>query len=434
MFGKENSFIPLVLTVCMLPLLFLQCNRHGSSAAFSQLNSLLKDKQFFKLETQFQKEKDELDHRQQLYFNAFINNAFNRNAIAAKQVDSVLQSYPKSFSDSVKASLLQIQEDSYFKLFQYAKAADVDSLLIHRYAHVLDSSNLADRKNKFLLTHALRTTPPQRIEKNNVADIKWTRNVLGLITIPLRHDTTTFSAIFDTRANISSITQTYAKKLKLKMLPVSYQESSGITGIKFKTGLGVADSLWIGDILIRNVVFQVMPDSVLYLNPLKFSLDLILGFPVIAGLGEIHIVKDRRMIIPQYETKSDLHNLALNELDPVLLLKTGDDTLAFNFDLGAATSNLYYAFFQKYKSRILKEGHQEDIHLGGAGGIQKKTVYELPSLSLTLGEKTITIDSVTIFTQKIFPGEKLFGNIGNDFSSQFTDLVLNFDEMYISGK
>ncbi len=414
--------------------LFSQCNQKQADKVFSQLNSLVKDKQFFKLETQFQKRKDQLDRPQQLYFRAFINNAFNRNVMAAKQVDSLLQQYPKSFSDSAKALLLQIREDSYFKLFQYAKAAKTDSILIHDYKEVLDSSDLEDRKNKFLLTNALRTTHPQRIEKNNVADIKWERNVLGLITIPLRHDTSTFTAIFDTRANISSITQTFAKKLKLKMLPVSYEEGSGITGIKFKTGLGVADSLYIGDILIRNAVFQVMPDSILYLKPLNFSLDLIIGFPVIASLGEIHILKDGQMIIPQYETESGLHNLALDELDPVVLLKTGHDTLPFNLDLGAGTTDLYYAFYQKYKSRIMKEGHQKEMHVAGAGGIQNKTVYILPSLSLTLDNKTITIDSVDIFTKKIFPGEKLYGNIGNDFASQFTDLVLNFDKMYISGK
>ncbi len=422
-----------MLLVFFLAVLFSQCNQPPSGVVFSKLDSLVKEKEFFKLETQFQKGKGQLNGDQQLYFEAFLNNAFNRNAIAAQEVDSLLKEYPKSFSDSVKASLLQLQEDSYFKLFQYAKAADIDSVLIKNYAGVSDSNDIKDRENRYLLTNALRTTPPQRTSKSKATEIKWKRNILGLITIPVSHDTETFTAIFDTRANISSITETYAKKLKLKMLPVTYDEYSGNTGMKFKTRLGICDSLSIGNILVRNVVFQVMPDSILYLPPLKFSLDLIIGFPVIAALGEIHILKDEQMIIPEYETESKLHNLSLHHLDPVLLLTAGNDTLPFNFDLGASTSDLYYAFYQKYKSRITKDGHQKEITLGGAGGIQKKMVYVLPSLSLKIGDKTVTIDSVDIFTKKIFPDEILYGNIGNDFASQFTDLVLNFDKMYIKG-
>src|SRR5438270_12536001 len=100
--------------------------------------------------------------------------------------------------------------------------------------------------------------------------------------IPVRNEAGAFSGVFDTRANISTITQTCAKKLGLRLLSVSYNEGSGATGIQFKTGLGVADSLYIGDLLVRNVVFQVMPDSILYIAPVKFQLNMIIGFPVIA--------------------------------------------------------------------------------------------------------------------------------------------------------
>jgi hypothetical protein len=433
MFKNKKKVYQFIFVLILPAILVTQCNQKRSTAVFTQLDSLVKGKEFFKLQSEFEKKKDELDKGEQLYFNAFLNNAFNKNSIAVKQVDSILENYPKLFQDPVKSMLLQIQEDSYFKLFQYAKAADLDSILLHGYAKVLDSSDLADRKNKYLLTNALRHTPPQYISKDLVTEVHWKRNPLGLITIPVKHDTSTFDAIFDTRANISSITESFAKKLKLKILPVTYSESSGATGMEFKTGLGVADSLVIGNILIRNAIFQVMPDSVLYIAPLKISLDMILGFPVIAGLGEIHIVKDGQMIIPKIENESDLHNLSLHELDPVVLLKTGNDTLAFNFDLGASTTDLYYAFYQKYKSKIMKEGFQKKIHVAGAGGIVEKSVYIIPSLPLTLGDKTKSIDSVDVFLQKVFPKEILYGNIGNDFASQFTDLVLNFDKMYIKG-
>ncbi len=83
---------------------------------------------------------------------------------------------------------------------------------------------------------------------------------MGLIEIPIKTKTSTLRIVFDTRAHISTVTQSFAKKLGLKILDVSFEESSGLTGIKFKSGLGVADSLYLGDMLMQNVIFQVLPE------------------------------------------------------------------------------------------------------------------------------------------------------------------------------
>jgi len=113
-------------------------------------------------------------------------------------------------------------------------------------------------------------------------------------------------------------------------------------------------------------------------------------------------------------------------------LKTDDDTLCFHLDMGASTTDLYYAYFEKYKSQILKEGIIKTIQIGGAGGIQKKDVYILPEFNVYLENKKITIDSVAVHTEKIYPGEKYYGNIGQDFAGKFNELILNFIDMYIS--
>ncbi len=426
----------IILLLITSSILLVNCTEHAttaSSAAVAKLSSLLNQKEFFKLEEKLNSERNNISEDQRLYFQSFIDNAFNRNQASVNIIDTLLKNYSSSLTDSSKAALQLLQEDGYFKLFQYEKAALSDSLVLDHYSKSLDSDKISDIKNNFLIRNALRFTPPQLTSITHDATIRWTRDTIGLIEIPVKHDTTTYSCIFDTRANISSITQTYATKLGLKMLDVTYEEGSGITGIKFKTGLGIADSLYIGDILIRNVVFQVMPDSILYLAPINFSLKVIIGFPVINQLKEIHILKDGQMIIPLLESESELHNFALDGLDPVILLLTGKDTLCFNLDLGATTSDFYYAYFEKYKQRILKEGHKKTIQLGGAGGIQKKVVYTMPHIELTLGNKKVILDSADILLQKIFPEEKLYGNIGNDFTSQFNELILNFDKMYIKG-
>ncbi|MGH2564174.1 MAG: aspartyl protease family protein, partial [Ginsengibacter sp.] len=426
-----------LLLIPAITFLLVQCKniqaKHTPPAIDNRLHTLLDQKDFFRLAARLNQWKDSIDDDERLYFQSFVDNAFNRNELSVARVDSLLQNYSSKFSDSAKAALQLLQGDSYFKLFNYLKAAEADSFVLRDYGKSLDSEKVSDIKNDLLIRNALQHTPPQFVSVTENTTIPWTRDAIGIIEIPVKYNTATYSCIFDTRANISSITQTYAKKLGIKMLDVSYEEGSGITGIKFKTGLGIADSLYIGDILLRNVVFQVMPDSILYLAPVHFSLNVIIGFPVISQLREIHIFKNGSMVIPLHQTASELHNFALDGLDPVISLLTGNDTLSFNLDLGASTSDFYYAFFEKNKSRIMKEGHLKTLQYGGAGGLQKKQVYMVPDIELYLGNKKVVLDSATVLMQKIFPTEKMYGNIGNDFTSQFNELVLNFDYMYIEG-
>ena len=394
-----------------------------------QLQALLDQKDYFKLAAQLKNEP--LGDRDRLYFAAFLSNAFNRNEACIAQVDSLLSS---DLPDSVKASLCRLQSDSYFKTGNYAKSAQSDRLLLQRYAKGLPKADADDIKNDLLMRNGLKNTPPQQALIKQTTTLPWSRDLLGLIEIPFRCGRQTFNGIFDTRANVSSITRTYAKKLGLRLLDVSYRESSSGTGIQFKTGLGIADSLYIGAILFKNVVFQVMPDSILYIAPAKLQLNVIIGYPVIEQMKEVDIYRDGKMTIPAVPAHSDLHNFALNGLDPVIELKIGKDTLPFNFDSGASSSTFSAAYYDKFKPSVQKNGLKQNIGLGGAGGVEKVDAYILPKVSLSLAGRTVAIDSVSVLTKIMVPGEKLYGNIGQDLTNQFSEFIYNFQYMYVQGR
>jgi len=422
-----SSFILLLaIAACTKPV-------KNNAAAVKTLHHLLDQNEYFKLDAQFKTLSGDIEEKDRLYFKSYIDNAFNRNTECIKDIDSLLNGQGKELPDSTKAALKHLQGDSYFKVFEYAKAADCDNDILKNYKKALHKDIADDISNDLLMRNALKEIPAQQTIKKTNTTISWKRDAIGLVEIPVVSHTKTFDGIFDTRANISSITQTYAKKLGLRMLNVSFNEGSGATGITFKTGMGIADSLYIGDILVKNVVFQVMPDSILYIAPIRFQLNIIIGFPVIEQMQEVHLYKDGRMMFPQMPAKSDLHNFALDGLDPVIELKSGNDTLAFHFDSGAVTSMFYQSYFNKYKAMVLKTAIKKTVGFGGAGGTQKKEVYILPKVNLAIGNKNVTIDSVSVLTKPITPGEKFYGNIGQDFTNQFNEVIYNFKDMYIKG-
>jgi Aspartyl protease len=432
---KHTLFTPTGLLAVILLTFFLpRCTSTEKVDAvplIRQMDKLLDKKEYFHLESQLNLHSRELSTSRRLYYAAILDNVFNRNASCIARIDSSLNLGPAGLPDSLKANLLLFQGDSYFKTGQYAAAALTDSLLAHQYAKAIDSPTLANAKNDWLIRNALRNEAPEEVISGAGGGVTWSRDSIGLIDIPLQSHTQTVNAIFDTRANISSITRSYAEKLHLHLMDVQYRESAGITGNTFTVGLGVADSLYIGRVLVRNAVFQVMPDSIFYIAPIHFQLNVILGLPIIADLQEVQLYTDGRMVIPPIPTPGDLHNMAFDGLDPIILLPSGDDTLLYHFDSGASSTTLYATYFDTHRSTILRSAIKRKTSFGGAGGTQTKDIYLLPSFQVSFGGKTVTLDSVSVLTEKITPGERFYGNVGQDFMRQFKEFTIDFRYMYI---
>lgn len=409
-------------------IVILSCRHKEDPALVHHLQTLLDADDFFQFDRQFSASAQDLSSKNRLYFAAYHENIFNQNEACVATVDSInLAEWP----DSTQANLLLLQSDSYSKLGRYAKAAYTDSLVIHKYPKALDSNTLDGLKNELLIRNALKNIPPEEATINENTTVHWTRDSFGILEIPVTTKSQTVSAIFDTRANISSITKTYAEKLHLQILPVTYRESAGITGTQFRVGLGIADSLYIGSVLVRNAVFQVMPDSILDIAG-KFQINIIVGFTIIRQLQQFSLYSNGNLTIPQNPGKGGPHNLALDGLDPVMALAVNNDTLGFDFDTGAQNTILYASFFEKYKNTLLKSAVKKQRKFGGAGGIRTKETYTLPSLALDCSHRSVTIDSVSVLTQKTSPNEKLYGNIGQDFMKQYTELTLDFRDMFVT--
>lgn len=428
-FSIRIYFLSLFIAACICSCTINAQNTNVYSPAFNQkLEMLLTQKEYFLLEVQLEKLKDSIAEKEKHYYECFINNAFNENEKVVSGVDDFFLKYSNELTDSVKAKLLLLQADSYFKQFEYAKAAITDSLVLSRYSLSLNKSTVNETKNNLLAANALRNIPPQQVIIKEDANIRWKKDKLNLIEIPVKFNTEDQYAVFDTKANYSCITQTDALKLGLKLLAVSIEEGSGLTGIKFKNSLAVADSLSVGNILIRNAVFLVMPDDKLDFG--AFSIHVIIGFPVIQQLKEIHFYKDHRMIVPLVPSKSNLHNLALDGPNPVLSIRTGDDTLRFHLDLGAVNTYLYSAYFERYKTTILRDGKSKTLNMGGAGGSRKRNAYMIPKIDFTIGDKTTSLYKIYIITEQINSTDGYYGNLGNDLTDKFEEFTLNFKYMF----
>ena len=436
----------------ILLLLCHGCRPHPPTATEQQCQAFLKQKDFFRLRDLIAAGDEDISPENKRYYQAYTDNAFNRNQASDSAINRLFDEY-RNIADSLRSRLLLLKEDNDFKLGQYALAAQANKLLLTDYRTQLDSPDLDDVRNRALIENGLAgITPQQTVFPDDTANttIPWQRDKLGLIEIPVHMRDTSVFSIFDTRANISSIMESDAKRLGVRLLGAKYREGSGITGNTFQVALGVADSLRFGDILVRNVVFQVMPDSILYIAPFDFRLHVILGYPVIAQLREVHILRSGSLIIPSHpsdrprpvglsasptSTTSPLHNLAMSGLDPILNATINQDTLLFDFDTGASTSIFYDNYYRRFEREVRQDGRSDSVSSFGAGGIARQKVYILKEVRMKVGSQTAILKKVTVNSDPIPNTKKLtYGNLGQDLMALYGETILNFESMYIDFK
>jgi predicted aspartyl protease len=413
---------------------FLICLFIGSTlyaADTNRLDSLLNHRHFFELKRELESSTyANLPAYRKLYYQAFLHNFFHDLTTSNEEIGLLLEKYKKQLTDNEIGNLLMKKIDNHVKLYQYQDAHLTTQLLLRKYKHALNAEERDDARNSDIIWKGLQNVPPQTTTINRETQIAYRRDLAGLMNIPVGFADSTYYFVFDTGANLSVITESYARKSNLRMLNVKFKVRA-ITGLQVHASLGIADELKLGNISVKNAVFMVFPDSALSFARGVYTIKGIIGFPIIEQLQEIRINKNA-MTIPQTAVDRNIRNFGVDELLPVITVAYNTDTLAFTFDTGAQFTFLNEPFYRQYKKLIDTAGKSMDMQIGGAGGITKTKAFRLPQIEINVAGHSAFIKDVSVKTTSTTPKDKLyFGNFGQDIMNQFKEMIINFRYMYV---
>jgi len=404
---------------------FQQADRTPPSS-FTVLKKLIREKNFFAARAAYGKQSAGFTAFQKHYAEAFLDGAFNRLEPSTRHIDHLLKGNYPQLKDSDRVHLLQLQQANWGKLYEYAKAASVLRQLLNQYPRLLTQEERDDARNTLLIWTALAGVPRQTVTISETARLPIHRDRAGLPNLSVQAADTTFDFVFDTGANLSTITTSTAKRLGVQLLADSIQVGS-ITGQTVEARLGHCSSLQLGPIKVQDVVFLVLPDSALAFPQVGYQIHGILGFPVIEAFKEVTITRTDTLLVPQKQTLAKEQNLAIDFLTLILNI----DGEAYTFDSGATTTLLYQNYFSKYKKQIQSRYREEALPIGGAGGGTSSRGYKV-SFQPRIGDRKIRLDSVYLFPQpRKVEDRYYYGNIGQDLIRHFHSVTLNFSSMFI---
>lgn len=393
-------------------------------------DSLLARRQFFKLRNEVAANGTALNEQTKLYYQSFLDNFFNRCYDSNKSIDLLLDQYPSQLNARQRIALLKLKIDNLSKTYQYRKAYAASTALLKEYGPQLKEEERKDISNTAIIWKSLQAAGPQQVYIEKDTRIPYKRDAAGLVNIPVHLQDTTWQFIFDTGANISVITESHAKRSRLTLMS-DYFQVQAITGAYVNARCAIARTMKIGDIVVKDAVFMVFPDSSLSLAGGRYKIHGIIGFPVIEQLGEVRMNKQSYLEVPRQAVPADLSNFGLDELTPVVNVRVKNDSLPFTFDTGAQTTHLNIPFYRQFGEEVAA-AKLVHMRMGGAGGVDSIPVYKLPELTLSLSGKTAKLQDIGVLTTALT--EKAgyyYGNLGQDVLKQFEEVVISFKYMYV---
>ena len=411
-----------LLVLCNLSL--AQDNTH----LVNKFNQLCNENQFFILNREMQKSGEMLDAVHKLYFGAILDNAFNRPESSNKSIRELFSGFKDQLTDSMAARLLECRISNSVNLFDYKDAFTATDSLVKGYSHICEKEYLDELNNSALIWKAAMGLRPQELVVAADTRIEIEKDMAGLSNIGVIVNGSPEQFIFDTGANFSTVSESFASKLRLTFLEGEIKVGSS-TGIKVDSRLAYAESLIIGNMKFKNVLFLVLPDEALTFGGGVYVINGIIGFPVIKEMREIQLTESE-LFVPMNSKSKSVKNLSFDGFTPLVETIVNTDTLVFVFDTGAKMTMIYHGYYEMHKEEIDKNYSPEEITIGGAGGEIIAKGFKLDDVVIKVSSSARKLENVSLLSESVKNSDEYtFGNLGSDFTGSFRVMIIDFANM-----
>lgn len=425
MYKQETMKNFFVSAICLF--IFFSCKMNEGNEHFASILQETSQKDFFTAREIFLQHKNGLSEYQTNILQAILGNSFNQLEQSETSITLLFDKYDAVLPDSIRLTLLDLKQDNASKQYRYKDAREAVSRIIDNLSDTLTSDELENYQNMFKLWTSLEDQPEQEVIINDPLILKMETDKVGLKNLTVTSGDDSANFIFDTGANLSTVSMSTAKKMNMKVLPDSILVGT-ITGNKVYAHLAICEKLYLGTIEIRNSVFLVFNDRELAFPQIDYQIQGIIGFPIMAALGEIQITKDGLFNVPATSNNATYEqNLALDHLSPILRLEGKH----YNFDTGADGTILFKRYFDEHREEIESNRELSEIPFGGAGGHAAFDGYYIDFSPEINGQK-ILIPGIPVIKETISSKwDYIYGNIGQDLIGNFNSMTINFNNMFV---
>lgn len=412
-----------------------------AQTADMRVGELLNGGDWFALEAEYPALRDSIQTPLlRLMAEALLGHYFNRPDETVACTDSLLRNHQAELGLGNITSMLFVKAAAEAKRGNHGEAADMLSdfaAQLRAQGVEMDYTTIdqvAQHYGKF------RTCPPMSVVWSaNDAVIAMTNDSIVLkikndtvrrgtvMRVPVMVGGKEHKAIFDTGAGSTFMSAEFAERVGVR----GVADSLMIQGGSMVYGqVGVADSMRIGGITVRNIPVTINPDTTL--NRVE-DIDFLIGADIMALLGEVQIFPhDGRIVVPARPTPKPVSgsNMYIDNMAPIVKGGSGGKTYGFFLDTGNGTAALSRSFYERNKTEIDMKARRVKRLTGGIGAVEERDVLILPAWNISLGGRDVELRDVVVSLEdsRLVPHA---GNIGMAVINQFDKVTVNFKDCFV---
>lgn len=430
-------------TIGTLLSLFMLAMATGTRAqtADMRVGELLNGGDWFALEAEYPALRDSVQVPMlRLMSEALLGHYFNRPNETVECIDALLRNHQVELGLGNITSMLFVKAAAEAMRGNYGASADMLSdfaAQLRAQGVEMDYTSIdlaAQHYGKF------RTCPPMSVVRSaDDAVIAMTNDSIVLkikndtvqrgtmMHVPVTVGGNEYRAVFDIGAGATFMSAAFAKKVGVRVIA----DSLRIQGSGMVYGLvGVADSMRIGGITVRNIPVTINPDTTL--NRVE-DIDFLIGADIMMLLGEVQIFPhEGKIVVPVRPTPKpgSGSNMYIDNMAPIVKGGSGGKTYVFFLDTGNGTATLSRSFYEQNKAEIDIKARRVRHLMGGIGAVEERDVLILPTWNISLGGKDIELldVAVTLEDNRLVPHA---GNIGMAVINQFDKVTINFNDCFV---
>lgn len=394
----------------------------------AELNRAADEKNYFLLRDIYTAHSGNLSRKEGLYWETVFNNLFGREYRSLVAAGRFLSEYGPR--DESAGEMIYLTAVNQLRRSRYSAAAASLRKLLRYHRDGMDAEELEEARSNFEVCRALRRVGPQTVELNGIRRIPTCRTRFGHITVGVRAGGLQGRFIVDTGANYSTVALGAAREMGL--LPAgSGVEVGTATGVRLDCGLAHAPTLDLSGITVRNAVFIVMEDSQLSFPELDYSIEGIIGLPVLRQLGNLRFARDH-IRIGNIRIPGDINlNFCLEGLTPLVEVGSRDERLMFTLDTGANQSEYSHGYYTRHSERLDASASESSGLRGGGGGVVRHRPLALRSEHLTVGGRQLIVPSMNVIREDYDFSRGKDGNLGLDMLMAGDGFAISFDRMAV---
>lgn len=364
-----------------------------------------------------------------LFFKGMVARAFNRPAESAAYLSALLRVAGGRLTPSVSRDTLLGLSDDYWRLGRYAEAAD----LRDKARPVLETSanraELAAFDSITALWRAMTGAPPQTVEIPGDTEIALTE--AG--DVPVEIAESVVPLLPDTGSSLSMIVRSDAERLGLRILDITAEIGTS-TGKIIKARPCLVPEIRLGRVTIRNAVFLVVPEEMLYFPEIRTQRRGLMAFPLLSALKELTFTRDRRLVVSAPPRLQGPANIYLVNTDPVVEADYEGRRLQLFLDTGAFSTELFPRFFKAFEMDIRRRGLYTPVQIEGVGTRAREAVYLLKGLRFRVAGVDVDFDrALPVLTRTTGESTDTFdGSFSLDLLTGREALTINYESMRLT--